>query len=204
MVKRIELPLVNGPRPCPPHARDALVVSPAACAGGCGSSAVAVVARPALDRRALLLGAGAALAGACTDPFAGVDALCTFDVPPLPDSGDTCRGQDVGAVDEMPVGTYRITDSMRSFIARDARGFYAVDTACSHFATPLPLPNGDGRIFCPQTPTRDHGSVFTQEGCVLRGPAARPLTNFLVTICGGRVFVDLTRMVPLGTRKVPA
>lgn len=75
---------------------------------------------------------------------------------------------------------------------RDPQGIYAVSLVCTHLGC-IVKPAGDG-FDCPC-----HGSRFTADGSVQKGPAPRPLPWFKVTGKGGTYVVDEEAVVPKGT-----
>ena len=72
------------------------------------------------------------------------------------------------------------------WVVREATGFFAASARCTHLGCKLRHdPAGKGfRCMC-------HGSIFDATGEVLRGPAARAMDRFRVTLdAGGRLVVD--------------
>ncbi|TAK36335.1 MAG: ubiquinol-cytochrome c reductase iron-sulfur subunit [Lysobacteraceae bacterium] len=57
----------------------------------------------------------------------------------------------------------------RIFLQKDDEGYYALDNVCTHLGC-LIHPQPDGTFACPC-----HGSRYTADGQVIRGPAVRPL-----------------------------
>ncbi len=57
----------------------------------------------------------------------------------------------------------------RLFLQKDDGGYYALDNVCTHLGC-LIHPQPDGTFACPC-----HGSRYTADGQVIRGPAVRPL-----------------------------
>ena len=57
----------------------------------------------------------------------------------------------------------------RIFLQKDEGGYYALDNVCTHLGC-LIHPQPDGSFACPC-----HGSRYTADGQVIRGPATRPL-----------------------------
>lgn len=76
---------------------------------------------------------------------------------------------------------------------RDTEGVFAISTVCTHLGCIVKsTPEG---FECPC-----HGSRFTAEGGVVKGPAPRALPWFKVTGGGGTYFVDEGSVVPPGTK----
>ena len=79
-------------------------------------------------------------------------------------------------------------------IYRGPQGVHAVSTICTHLGCVV-KPATDG-FECPC-----HGSRFTADGEVTRGPAPQPLPWFKVSVSGDVVTVDEGAVVPAGTRE---
>lgn len=69
-----------------------------------------------------------------------------------------------------------------------AQTFAAVSSVCTHAGTRVePYSSAAGGLFCP-----NHGSIFSPQGTVLRGPAGFDLTNYLTRLVGASVLeVDI-------------
>ena len=80
-------------------------------------------------------------------------------------------------------------------VARDARGLYAFSAVCPHNGCIVRSESGASTI-CPC-----HDSTFDDDGDWIMGPARRPLLNHPVEVCDGRVYVDRSLGVPVGTRR---
>jgi cytochrome b6-f complex iron-sulfur subunit len=78
-------------------------------------------------------------------------------------------------------------------VFRDAGGVYAISTICTHLGCIVRATNQGFECPC-------HGSVFTADGAVTRGPAPRALDWLEVSAAGGTVIVDEGSTVPRGTR----
>lgn len=94
------------------------------------------------------------------------------------DSGDPTPIGDVnaGLVSALPVGTLKNMGG-GAVIGRDAEGFYALTSTCTHQGgTVVPVDAGTV-LQCPR-----HGSRFDKNGAVLKGPASSPLAHYRVTI----------------------
>jgi len=76
---------------------------------------------------------------------------------------------------------------------RDAEGVYAISTVCTHLGC-IVKSTADG-FECPC-----HGSRFTADGSVARGPAPKALPWRKVSGSGGTYLVDEDSTVPPGTK----
>lgn len=76
---------------------------------------------------------------------------------------------------------------------KDADGVYAVSTICTHLGCIVKsTPEG---FECPC-----HGSRFTRDGTVARGPAPQALAWYKLSGSGGTYVVDEAETVPTGTK----
>lgn len=76
---------------------------------------------------------------------------------------------------------------------RDAEGVYAISLVCTHLGC-IVKPAGEG-FECPC-----HGSLFTADGGVLKGPAPKGLPWHAVTVSGSDCVIDEDQTVPPGTK----
>jgi Rieske Fe-S protein len=76
---------------------------------------------------------------------------------------------------------------------RDAAGVYAISTVCTHLGC-IVKASAEG-FECPC-----HGSKFTGDGAVSRGPAPRALPWLKVSRSGGNWMVDEGAVAPPGTK----
>lgn len=76
---------------------------------------------------------------------------------------------------------------------RDAEGVFAVSTVCTHLGC-IVKPAAEG-FECPC-----HGSRFSGDGGVTKGPAPKPLPWLQVSLSGNVVTVDEGTVVPHGTK----
>lgn len=122
-------------------------------------------------------------------PDAPLDAA-----PDAPPCGLTDRYLASFPVATVPAHGGMVDPDLRVVVARDARGVYAFSAVCPHFGCVVEVATGASTV-CPC-----HGSTFDDDGMRLRGPATRSLINHPIALCLGRVYVDRSRSVPVGTR----
>lgn len=103
----------------------------------------------------------------------------------------------VGPPDDFQPNTVLFDEEHRVFVVRDAKGyFYALSAVCTHLGcTTVWKKQGSpgslaGPIHCPC-----HGSIFSRDGHVIRGPAPRPLDRFRMSLEDGILVVDTHALV---------
>ena len=99
----------------------------------------------------------------------------------------------VALPETLPPGEPFVPEGRTAALFRDAEGVYAISIICTHLGCVV-RPTAGG-FECPC-----HGSGFTSDGAVVRGPAPRPLSGLKVTTSNGRVVVDEGASVPTGTK----
>jgi Rieske Fe-S protein len=127
-------------------------------------------------------------AGACTNNADGFEPA-SF--------GDVTAGKSA----DFPEGTLVRLGSSPVFLGRDAGGFYALTSTCTHAGCTVAT-QGSGAsasLACPC-----HGSRFDRNGAVVAGPASAPLVHFAVEVTGGDVIVHGGTRVDAATRTPPA
>lgn len=95
---------------------------------------------------------------------------------------------DAGRPDEYRVGEVdgRLLREGWVWVVRTPEGFYAVSARCTHLGCKLRHVDANQQFHC-----MCHGSLFGEDGDVLRGPAARPLERVFITLSvEGRLLVD--------------
>lgn len=124
-----------------------------------------------LPRRSVLIGAALA-------PIAAPLTACSK-ADNAPVSGPPTPGQVLTAAAEVPVGEAAIVDG--TLITQPSPGVYRGFIArCTHAGCALTVKNAG--IECPC-----HGSRFTLDGAVQRGPATEPLVARPVTVKGAEI-----------------
>jgi len=78
-------------------------------------------------------------------------------------------------------------------VFRDAEGTYAISLVCTHLGCIVKC--GDDGFECPC-----HGSKFSHDGGVLKGPAPKPLPWRQVAVTSAGIVVDDAVTVPAGTK----
>lgn len=118
------------------------------------------------DRRGflrLVLAAAATTCAGCSSPGATPASF-----------GDVSAGK----AGDLSVGSIVPLSGAPAFVARDAKGVYAMTTTCTHQACDLAR---QGRISQDRISCGCHGSVFDANGGVVNGPASEPLQHFGVS-----------------------
>jgi cytochrome b6-f complex iron-sulfur subunit len=86
----------------------------------------------------------------------------------------------VGAVDERFKAAYGV------WLVREAEGFYALSTVCTHLGCTPNWLQADEKFKCPC-----HGSGFIKTGINVEGPAPRPLERYRITLADdGQLLID--------------
>jgi cytochrome b6-f complex iron-sulfur subunit len=102
-----------------------------------------------------------------------------------------------GRVTQFPEGTLTHVSMTPVFLGRDAAGFYALTSTCTHAGCTVAA-QGSGptaQLACPC-----HGSLYDRDGAVVRGPAAVPLAHFAVEVANGNVIIHGGTQVDAATR----
>ncbi len=134
-----------------------------------------------LNRRELIVRTGALATGVCL-------GLCSSDLF----AADAPAA--AGPVDAGPIGDYakpgiydKFAKSNGFFIVRTEKAVYATTATCTHRNSKLKCV--DGQIRCPA-----HGSRFTNDGKIIKGPASVPLPRFAISkTTDGHVRVDTSK-----------
>jgi len=125
---------------------------------------------------ALVSCAAGAMCCGSTDVLAGA----TGDKPASLDAGPLADFAKDGTTDTW-------AKSHGVFVIRADDQVYAVSSTCTHKNKALKLK--DGQIYCPA-----HGSLFSEHGTAIKGPAKSSLERYAInTDANGHVVVDLTK-----------
>jgi Rieske Fe-S protein len=136
----------------------------------------------AISRRAFCTIAGAGGLGLVIAGCGNSGGGGSPDASPADASAAVCTtdGMDVGPASAFVVGTPVYIDSGLFYVVRDSGGLYAMSALCTHQGALTCIgtaagctATGANVIFCPR-----HGAVFSFDGTVVRGPAARTLDHF--------------------------
>ncbi|MBL8685445.1 MAG: Rieske (2Fe-2S) protein [Myxococcales bacterium] len=139
-------------------------------------------------------GSTASDTGILTDATAS-DTGIPADAP----SGGTCPSgvRVVGRPSDFTLNTPRLVTS-GLFVVRDARGFYALTSICTHQGCDVAPAAGGFRCPC-------HGATYDLNGGNTGGPAMRPLEHYaMCTLANGQLGVDFSRVVAANERLVVA
>jgi nitrite reductase/ring-hydroxylating ferredoxin subunit len=95
---------------------------------------------------------------------------------------------DAGAITDYPRdGAYdKLAKEKRVMLIRQGDRLYATTATCTHRNCVLKSVGGDMRCGC-------HGSRFSLDGNVIKGPARDPLPRYAISSNNGRIAVDPSR-----------
>lgn len=95
--------------------------------------------------------------------------------------------------ENLPDGEAFIPPGRNVAVFRDGEGVFAISTVCTHLGC-IVKAGADG-FDCPC-----HGSGFTKDGTVRKGPAPKALPWLKVTNSGGKLTIDEEVKVKMGTK----
>ena len=135
-----------------------------------------------------------------TGMFMGASALCAVaagrSLVPLA-TPEPSQQLKLGPPEDYPEGTVRNFEDQNLIIFRDEKGIYAISTVCTHLGCIVSYDPEQG-FECPC-----HGSTFTTDGTVTKGPAPAPLPWMEVSMLpSGQLVVDNASKVAKNTRFV--
>ncbi|NOY57314.1 MAG: ubiquinol-cytochrome c reductase iron-sulfur subunit [Calditrichaeota bacterium] len=103
----------------------------------------------------------------------------------------------IASVASLQPGSHIFNPEHRVFVFHETRGyFYAVSAVCTHLGCTVAwdsqgiTDHKEGIFLCPC-----HGSEFTKEGDVIRGPARRHLDRYHPSVEDGQLVVDTSETV---------
>ncbi len=132
--------------------------------------------------------------------FIGASALCAAvagkSLVPLA-TPEPSREFKIGPPEDYPVGTVRGFEDQNVIVFRDEKGVFAISTVCTHLGCIVSYDPEEGfECAC-------HGSTFTADGAVTKGPAPTALPWMEVSMLpNGQLVVNNASTVTKGTRFV--
>ena len=103
-----------------------------------------------------------------------------------------------GAASSFSPGSLQVIGGFPVAVGRDGGGLYALSVICTHAGCDM---SQNGSVTSSGIDCFCHGSVFSPEGQVLRGPAFSPLPHFALTKdAAGQLTVHTDQLVPASTR----
>ncbi|MEU6858141.1 Rieske (2Fe-2S) protein [Glycomyces sp. NPDC046736] len=152
-----------------------------------GTDLAARVLGDRASRRGLMCafaGAGAAGALAACGTAEPTDSGTTDSGPSSEGDGDQDGGgTPLAATADVPLGGgIVVADTV--LVQPDADEFLAFSAACPHMGTTVNPPDAGGVIVCP-----NHGSEFSLEGELEKGPAETGLSEVDITVEEGQIFL---------------
>lgn len=85
----------------------------------------------------------------------------------------------IGKTDDFPPDSITFLEDSRLFIFRQAKGFFAISSICSHLGCNVKWNTANNGFDCPC-----HGSTFDKNGKNINGPAPKPLKWYKLTLIG--------------------
>lgn len=96
----------------------------------------------------------------------------------------------IGRPDDFPPGTATLMPEKHLFMFNSPAGYYAISSVCTHLGCNVNFVRGEG-FECPC-----HGSLFDENGQVVKGPAPSSLAWFGLSLSPrGELVVDERRLV---------
>jgi len=166
-----------------------MTVTPARTAAGGPSPARSRLDPEPLPRRDFL-GLASVLAAASALFFAAIGMLRLPKAAVLSSPSKKFR---VSLPDSLAPGIPYLPPGRSVALFRDSEGIYAISRICTHLGC-IVNSSSDG-FECPC-----HGSRFTADGGLVKGPAPRPLPWLKVNGSAGNYVVDEDQSVPQGTK----
>ena len=123
----------------------------------------------------------------------GLSVLGMLKLPKAAVSASPAKKFNVSLPDTLPEGEAFIPPGRNVAVFRDKEGVFAISTVCTHLGC-IVKTSANG-FDCPC-----HGSGFTKDGTVRKGPAPTPLPWLKVSVAGGTLTVDEDTKVKSGTK----
>ena len=138
----------------------------------------------------------------CQAACAGAGLVLLSTVPGCggsgPDEASCGVGSPGAGPTDLAVGQARYVESLQVFVCRDAGGYYAMSSACTHVGAQVGFIDATSGFKCPL-----HASTFDFDGHPTKGPATIDLPHYsLCTTKSGLLIVDLSTEVTTDTRLV--
>ena len=135
---------------------------------------------------------GLAALGAMAAAF-GLSIIGMLKLPKAAVSASAAKKFTVALPDTVPEGEAFIPPGRNVAVFRDGEGIFAISTICTHLGC-IVKTSANG-FDCPC-----HGSGFTKDGTVRKGPAPTPLPWLKVSTSGGTLTIDEDSTVKAGTK----
>jgi len=123
----------------------------------------------------------------------GLSILGMLKLPKAAVSASPAKKFNVTLPDTLPDGEAFIPPGRNVAVFRDKEGVFAISTVCTHLGC-IVKTSANG-FDCPC-----HGSGFTKDGTVRKGPAPTPLPWLKVSVAGSTLTVDEDTKVKSGTK----
>ena len=110
-----------------------------------------------------------------------------FIVPPIAPVDAQSKVQ-AATLDEMKPNSakfFRFLDRSAVLVKLPDGTYKALSAKCTHLGCTLAFEQDREMLYC-----NCHGSEFSIDGKVLKGPAAQPLSRYLVSISGDNIYVE--------------
>jgi menaquinol-cytochrome c reductase iron-sulfur subunit len=142
-------------------------------------------------RRRLIISAGFLLSVAS---LGSIGAMCRFVKPNVLYEPPTRIK--IGRPEDFPPLTPTFLPDKRLFVFREPDGVYVISAVCTHLGCTVKRDPRTSGFDCPC-----HGSIFDEQGAVIKGPAPRDLKWLSVSLTRDhKLLVDLSRPVTPGFR----
>lgn len=143
-----------------------------------------------MNRRSFLSWGGAGFVTLCSAVGVSFGAVIRFMIPSV--FYEPPQLFKIGTPADFPYGAPTFLANEKIFVFRERDGGFAVASAvCTHLGCTVNFFPSDDKFHCPC-----HGSVFSDTGNILHGPAPKPLNWFEVTLArDGQLQVNKDKVV---------